>query len=967
MSSNLINKYTCGLTLLAGAGMACGAMLRPAQGADRPLPWPIVGTTTASKAPAYMPGEAVARLAPGASGDALARTLGIHVKRQLRFAPNTYLLDGITGDVNQAVAQLNTTPGVLQAVPNLIYHGAALPPVTPNDPLYSQQWALRLLNAPTLWSVTVGERLVDGPEKNVLVGVIDSGFETAHPDLAENLDPGAYDFVRDQPYDNSQVNSTGFVTHGSNVSGVIAGVSNNGAGIASLPWEGVKILACHAGDNFNFPSDETSEPVVTSAAATDAIYYCIEKQTDVINMSFGVQGTQAGVGTTVTPDPLVQLAVQDAYQNGIVLVGSSGNTRSVLGSINGTTSPPVQFPANQPEVIAVGAVGSSGELAFYSNGGPELQFVAPGGNASGFGNVDQTQTIVTTDGLNSIFSASEGLPDGYVYSQGTSIAAGYVSGAIATLITQGARDATLSPTEQVERIRTILRKTAHSGFGGRTNDFGYGLIDPAAALQEFSPVIDVLSPTPNEDTASFAETLNANLLRPQLTAVVGGAPGDYTRTFATLDPGVFQVQRNGADITDAVQSDPLTGNILFTPDVQTRYNAGVNDLNVTVEDANQPDLLRSLAGDAVGHIPQRFFRIRVTPRVEQAGLRMISVPYTLQHDDLDPDHSPDNLTFLYGGNLVRLARWLPEQNRYAIYDVNGSPQEPEAALTTDAAGVAHPPVGIGFWARITDLTQVQLLGTQETSAFYEIPLQPGFNMIGDPYPFPVPWNTVSVRFGNQILSVSDAYNQKLMSNALWSYSGGRYTFQIAPNGSLQPWQGHWIRANTNLTLLVPRINAQTGQQASNRVVAPRGGGWKLALNATAGGKDAGQVVVGEARTASNGPDGQDLELPPAVKGAPEFRVRQNWRHTSGRFAQEIRSETAGVQRWNLEVETSKPGEVVKIGWNSLPVSAHASICVEGAARAQTMGSTGTVSFRAAQPGIHHVTLLAAAAPGTLAN
>src|SRR5437016_611147 len=86
--------------------------------------------------------------------------------------------------------------GLLAAEPDYTYRPSALPASTPQDSFVSQQWALRVINAPDFWGVTVGERLNAGPARQVLVGVIDSGFSTSHPDMQENFDSNGFDFVR---------------------------------------------------------------------------------------------------------------------------------------------------------------------------------------------------------------------------------------------------------------------------------------------------------------------------------------------------------------------------------------------------------------------------------------------------------------------------------------------------------------------------------------------------------------------------------------------------------------------------------------------------------------------------------------------------------------------------------------------------------------------------------------------------
>ena len=84
---------------------------------------------------------------------------------RLRLAPDA--------DILRAVQDLSANPGVAYAEPDYLAHLI----VTPNDPLYSGQWGLTLINAPAAWDVTTGST-------DVVIAVIDAGLDTSHPDLA---------------------------------------------------------------------------------------------------------------------------------------------------------------------------------------------------------------------------------------------------------------------------------------------------------------------------------------------------------------------------------------------------------------------------------------------------------------------------------------------------------------------------------------------------------------------------------------------------------------------------------------------------------------------------------------------------------------------------------------------------------------------------------------------------------------
>src|SRR5205823_2582240 len=143
--------------------------------------------------------------APGADAQAIARRFDIKVKKKLRFAKNTYVLNGVQASLKDAVAQLSQTPGVLVATTNRYLRFYDLPQIEPNDPLYNLQWPLHVEGGTNFWGISVGERFVNGPRRNVVIGLIDAGPQISHPDLADNVNPNGWDFTLDQPYDETQV------------------------------------------------------------------------------------------------------------------------------------------------------------------------------------------------------------------------------------------------------------------------------------------------------------------------------------------------------------------------------------------------------------------------------------------------------------------------------------------------------------------------------------------------------------------------------------------------------------------------------------------------------------------------------------------------------------------------------------------------------------------------------------------
>lgn len=335
---------------------------------------------------------------------------------------------------------------------------------TPNDPQATNQWYLSKIGMPTVWDRVKGNSCIQ-------VAIIDSGIDIAHEDIGkgtdnyDNLwrnigedqwaDPNnpatgngidddgnglvddwrGWDFVSS----NNDVRSPNN-THGTIVSGIVSAKLHNNKGIAGIGGgnnsRGLELMMLGVGD-IN-PS---------SAAVDDAILYAIQKGADVIQMSLIVDQNSA-----------IDNAIQTAINNGIPVICAAGNQNTA-----------VSYPANNPNVIAVGATDINDVKATFSNFGPELFISAPG-----FG-------IVSTQ-----------LNNTYNQASGTSFAAPIASAIVALL-------KCVNPNLNVQQIKDILRNTADKVGGenynynpskpGHSLGLGYGRINASAAINAALPVI----------------------------------------------------------------------------------------------------------------------------------------------------------------------------------------------------------------------------------------------------------------------------------------------------------------------------------------------------------------------------------------------------------------------------------------------------------------------------------------------
>ncbi|WP_273124351.1 S8 family peptidase [Bacillus weihaiensis] len=246
----------------------------------------------------------------------------------------------------------------------------------------------------------------------IKIAVLDSGIDLNHPDLKV---AGGKNFITN----NNQFGDDN--GHGTHVAGIIAALDNKIGVVGVAPNS--KIYSLKILD---------SKGEGTTIDLAEAIDWSIEHKIDIINLSFGLYGS----------DPIIEELLKKAYSKGMLIVGASGNDNSNS----------ISFPANLDNVIAVGAIDQQQKRALFSNKGNELEISAPG--------VDVLSTY---------------LNNGYTTMSGTSMASPYVSGYLALLKQK-------YPTLSNGKLRQLLGEYAVDlGAVGRDSYYGHGIIQSFVA------------------------------------------------------------------------------------------------------------------------------------------------------------------------------------------------------------------------------------------------------------------------------------------------------------------------------------------------------------------------------------------------------------------------------------------------------------------------------------------------------
>lgn len=327
-----------------------------------------------------------------------------------------------SGKVDSVIAELSKNPNVLAAEKNRTIQTFALP----NDADLDKEWQFERIGADKTWDQ------IDN-EETIVVAVIDTGFNTNHPDLIGTTVAG-YDYIDDS----LEVKDIG--GHGTAVSGCIAAIANNEIGIAGVAGNAtIKIAPYRVGGFFE------NDPSLNLGYICAALYDAANRpEVRVINMSFGGYGAS----------PAMRAAIAYTADMGKILVAAAGNEGS-----HPEYAGEFAVPASYNNVIAVAATDIDNERASFSQHNPMVDLSAPGKNVY--------TTLTSGD---------------YASVSGTSFASPITAGACAVLL---AADPTLTAPE----VEMLLKETALDfGEKGRDDYYGYGMIQVDKALARVKPI-----------------------------------------------------------------------------------------------------------------------------------------------------------------------------------------------------------------------------------------------------------------------------------------------------------------------------------------------------------------------------------------------------------------------------------------------------------------------------------------------
>jgi serine protease len=466
------------------------------------------------------------------------------------------------------IAQLRAQSDVVFAEPNTILKLQAVP--QPNDPRLAAQWHYPQMNLPQAWSGFTAEADIGA---GVTVAVLDSGIlwdkddaTKRHPDFncevatgVSKIAPG-YDISRndDNPLDDTLNSAGGAFSgfHGTHVAGTVGACSNNGIAGSGVAWRS-RILPVRV---FNGDSGSIAD-------VARGIYWAVgapipsgvgggalpinPNPAQILNLSLGAQ--QA-------PSAVLQDAVNEANTRGAIVVVAAGNDGVDASRMT---------PANLQGVIVVGALGAQKERAPYSNFGPTVSVVGPGGNFTlrgaaadgvlstlGCGAPGADNGDFGTPSGGKALPCDAGSEPGMGFMNGTSMSTPHVAGVIALMMSR--QPALLNPPSSAEKARnwarvlSLLRDASSlNGVTGCERGCGTGLLDADAAINRainlpaLGSVIVQSAPLGSVDLGTTLSTATFTLKNigdtpANLAMSVVGPNLTVTPTSATIAPNATQ-------------------------------------------------------------------------------------------------------------------------------------------------------------------------------------------------------------------------------------------------------------------------------------------------------------------------------------------------------------------------------------------------------------------------------------------
>ncbi|MBN2009982.1 choice-of-anchor D domain-containing protein [candidate division KSB1 bacterium] len=317
----------------------------------------------------------------------------------------------------------------------------------------------------------------------------------------------------------------------------------------------------------------------------------------------------------------------------------------------------------------------------------------------------------------------------------------------------------------------------------------------------------------------------------------------------------------------------------------TNYQAAIPTEYITergilyyIEMIDQSDVVSySPSGGIPNYVPVRMTSLTSEATSVAKSYRMISVPF-----DLD-DKSPGNVLIddfgAYNKTVWRLFRFQNDRNyEFSVDDIESF--EP----------------GKAFWLITKDAQPFDVSAGQSVRVDqdFTIQLNAGWNMIGNPFPFPVAWSDVKK-------------NTTIEANGPWTYNGVNNNNGFTGNQTvLMPWDGYAINARSSGTITIPPLEAPTTlpKQLALFNLEPDANSIILKLKVRANGYSDDENYAGLLPNAIDGLDDFDFHEPPVIGNYISLYFQHENGNHPGKFAGDFCPYKSGETSWDFYIATN---------------------------------------------------------------
>jgi len=279
------------------------------------------------------------------------------------------------------------------------------------------------------------------------------------------------------------------------------------------------------------------------------------------------------------------------------------------------------------------------------------------------------------------------------------------------------------------------------------------------------------------------------------------------------------------------------------------------------------------------------------------GSNLISIPFNFANPDL---RSVINMP-----TGARAAAWSPDPSggRY-VY------------LGTDAE---FPPVqpGRAYILNQNASSRLPIVQTPASTSAAGVPLKPGWNLVGWPDLKQVPFSSLGVSAGGQVIPYAEAVRKKIIQGYLWGFDPtARDNVLVHPTfpgarRALEPWTGYWVRAYTECELVQSSAGSASAASGQSNVK------WTAQLAVACGSVSDRFNYLGVASDAVNSSaNPYRLDAPPTAsrRALDLFFTPSYAASPTDRCAIDIRPESAGKMTWGFTVTTTLANATVAISW-----------------------------------------------------